>query len=142
MSAPGLHNLAVSQTAKIARAEPHQRRRTVRTSPMDRCFPLRGAGASGAAHGAAEAEKKKKKGRADHLKRIQQEAKEDDSEERKEERREAIAERKRKRGDADKHWAMEILKVSGQKKAKLTALEQMVASMRREIEEEVKLELE
>jgi hypothetical protein len=25
-------------------------------SPMDRCFPLRGAGASGAAHGAAEAE--------------------------------------------------------------------------------------
>ena len=90
----------------------------------------------------AEAEKKKKKGRADHLKRIQQEAKEDDSEERKEERREAIAERKRKRGDADKHWAMEILKVSGQKKAKLTALEQMVASMRREMEEEVKLELE
>ena len=56
VSAPGLHNLAVSQTAKIARAEPHQRRRTVRTSPMDRCFPLRGAGASGAAHGAAEAE--------------------------------------------------------------------------------------
>ena len=31
MSGPGLHNLAVSQTAKVARAEPHQRRRTVRT---------------------------------------------------------------------------------------------------------------
>ena len=31
VSGPGLHNLAVSQTAKVARAEPHQRRRTVRT---------------------------------------------------------------------------------------------------------------
>ena len=56
VSAPDLHNLAVSQTAKVAWAEPHQRRCTVRASPLDRCFPLRGPGASGAAHGAAEAE--------------------------------------------------------------------------------------
>ena len=41
-----------------------------------------------------------------------------------------------------KHYANEIFKVSGNKKAKLTALEQMVARMRREIEEEVRLELE
>ena len=86
----------------------------------------------------AEAEKKKKKDKAETLKRFLQE----DSEERKEERREELADRKRKRGNADKHYANEIFKVSGNKKAKLTALEQMVARMRREIEEEVRLELE
>ena len=87
----------------------------------------------------AEAEKKKKKkDKAETLKRFLQE----DSQERKEERREELADRKRKRGNADKHYANEIFKVSGNKKAKLTALEQMVARMRREIEEEVRLELE